>query len=270
MIRRIKAIPLLLSTVFFLSYMLLALPVSAASDIQRVYDNAGLLSDDEIDKLEQQAEKYSAKRNINYLIVTTDNPEELLGDVNTGGSESTTEAYSDKFYDNFAGMYEQKEANCTILTIDMSSNTVDVAGKGLEGEIYNQIRRDLVREKITPLLSDGKYYLACSKYIKLTDNYIGIKEGMNPESPILKLWFQALIALAIGGIVVGIMVFNTGGRMTVNQGTYLDQKDSRILAKRDLYVRTTTTRIRKPQNNSSGGGAGGGGGGSNGHSSGHF
>jgi uncharacterized protein len=272
MMRRIKVIPPLLATVFFLSCMLIAIPVSAVNDIQRVYDNAGLLSDDEIDKLEQQAEKYSAKRDINYLIVTTDNPEELL-ENDSDNTEARTERYSKAFYKSFVETYGQEEANCTILTIDMSNRYVDVSGQEIAETKLNNERCTQLSEKIAPYLSTGDYYKACSKYIKTVNNYVGVKVGIDPEFILLKTWFQLLIGLVVASVTVGIMVANSGGRVTVNQGTYLDQKDSRILAKRDLYVRTTTTKIRKPQTNSGsggshGGGGGGGGGGSHGGS--HF
>lgn len=265
-----KIAPFVLVATFIFSFILTVIPVSASDGIQRVYDNAGLLTDSEIDKLEQQAEKYSAKRDINYLIVTTDNPEELLGNQYASSTEARTEAYSDTFYTNFVNDYGNENADCTVLTIDMSNRYADVASQGMAKTRLSIKRCTQLSEKISRHLSDGNYYKACSYYIKNVNRYLGVREGIDPDSPFLALWFQALISVLIGTIVIVIMVVNTGGRMTVNQSTYLDQKNSRILARRDVYLRTTTTRVKKPETNSSGGGSGKSGGGGGNHGGSHF
>ncbi len=88
---------------------------------------------------------------------------------------------------------------------------------------------------------------------------------------LFNLWFQIVVSLVIAGIIVGAMAYNSGGRVTVSQGTYMDFSNSKVINRRDNYLRTSVTKTRKPSNNnkSSGGGFGGGGGGgttSGGHS----
>jgi uncharacterized protein len=68
------------------------------------------------------------------------------------------------------------------------------------------------------------------------------------------LWFQLLVSLTIGGIVVGVMAFNSGGRMTTVSNTYMDQNHSGLIGRRDDYLRTTVTKVRKPTNNNQGNG----------------
>ena len=57
------------------------------------------------------------------------------------------------------------------------------------------------------------------------------------------------------------MAYNSGGRVTVSEGTYRDFSSSRVVDRRDNYLRTSVTKTRKPSsdNNSSGGGFSGGG-----------
>ncbi len=71
--------------------------------------------------------------------------------------------------------------------------------------------------------------------------------------------FQIVLALIIGAIAVGTMAANSGGRVTVHNRTYLDERHSGIVAKRDDFIRTTTTRVKRPTDNDNNGRSGGGG-----------
>ncbi|MNC75575.1 hypothetical protein D3C75_1271320 [compost metagenome] len=66
--------------------------------------------------------------------------------------------------------------------------------------------------------------------------------------------------MVIGGIVVGIMAYNSGGRVTVNRATYEDSGASSVVDRGDRYIRTTVTKTKIEKNNNNGGGGGGGGG----------
>ena len=80
---------------------------------------------------------------------------------------------------------------------------------------------------------------------------------MNYVPIYLRAWVQLVVALVIGGIVVGGMAASNGGTMTVNANTYLDERYSGIRARRDDYIRTSVTKRRKPQETRSSGGGGG-------------
>jgi len=56
------------------------------------------------------------------------------------------------------------------------------------------------------------------------------------------------------------MAYGSGGRVTVNNRTYLDNQHSNLINRRDDYIRTVTTRARKPSNNNGDGRSSGGGG----------
>lgn len=225
----------------------------AASEPQKIFDDANLLSSEEIDQLEELADKYSEKRGVNIFVSTVDSDDVL--DI---------EQYSDEFV-------EQHPGNTVVLSINMATRKVDICSSEQIRKKLEVERCTLIREKITPDLSDGDYYSAFRTYIKKAYRYLGVNPSINPESIFLKTWFQALIALGIGGAAVGIMAYQSGGSITVNQNTYLDTAHSRLVNKQDNYIRTVTTKTRKPESNSSSGGGGGGsGGGGNAHSSGSF
>jgi len=119
-------------------------------------------------------------------------------------------------------------------------------------------RSDKLLDSITPLLHKKDFYKATEKCLNKINYYLKVKPGMDPESIFLKLWFQVILAVVIGGIIVGIMVANSGGRVTTNSSTYLDQSNSALTGQLDNYIRTTTKRVKKSSNNDNGGGGGSG------------
>jgi uncharacterized protein len=70
------------------------------------------------------------------------------------------------------------------------------------------------------------------------------------------MWVQLIASIVIGIITVSIMAFHSGGRMTAGSNNYIEQSNSGLIGRRDDYVRTQVTRIRRPQNNPSNGGGG--------------
>lgn len=249
-------------TVFLLIIIfVLSISVVEASDSkQRVYDYANLLNREEVGELEKIAEKYSKKRETDFIILTTSDPK----------GKDVVE-YMEDFYDDMALGYDRPHGNTAIITIDMKEREVYLAGFYKGEEYLSDYRLDLIRDKITPYLGNGDYYTAFEKFIKIGYKYMGIRPNADPENILLNLWFQIIASLGIAGVVVGAMAYSSGGKITVSQGTYMDFSNSRVVNRRDNYLRTSVTKTRKPSNkNSSGGGGGGsfGGGGttSGGHS----
>ncbi|GAA0720249.1 YgcG family protein [Clostridium malenominatum] len=231
---------------------------AAPNEKQRIYDFAGLLSEEQVKDLEAIANKYSSKRKTDMVILTSN---DMKG--------KDVVKYMEDFYDEKALGYDKPHGNTAILTIDMENREVYLAGFYLGKEYLDDSRLDLIRDKITPDLSKGDYYNAFNDFIKTSYKYMGIRPGVNPDNILFNLWFQIIASLATAGIVVGVMAYNSGGRVTVKESTYRDFGNSRIIQRRDDYIRTSITKVRKPpKNTSSGGRVGGGGGGGGGVSSG--
>lgn len=223
--------------------------VEATEQKQRVYDFANLLETEEIEELEFMAEKYSKRRETDFIILTT---------KNTNGKDIVK--YMEDFYDDNALGFDRPHGNTAIITIDMHYREVYLAGFYKGEEYLSDYRLDLIRNKISPYLSNGDYYTAFSKFIKLGYKYMGMEPHVDPDNILFNLWFQIIMSLVIAGIIVGSMAYNSGGGVTVYEGTYRDFSSSRVVNRRDNYLRTSVTKTRKPSsnNNSSGGGFGGG------------
>ncbi|RDW15909.1 TPM domain-containing protein [Oceanobacillus chungangensis] len=235
---------------------LLPSETSAALDSkQRIYDYANLLTEGEKSQLEKLASDYGAENKTDFVILTTSDTE---------GKD--IKLYMEDFYEEQALGYDKPHGNTAIITLDMKSGDVYLAGFYKADEYLSDSRLDQIRNMITPDLSNGDYYDAFTIFIQTSSKYMGISPWINPELFIFKLWFQILAPIALAAIIVGLMAFNSGGRVTVNERTYLNT--AQVTRRKDRYLRTTVTKTRKPSNNNGSGRGGGGGGGrtSGGHS----
>lgn len=237
---------LFLLTAFLLTAF--AINVSAESPNQKryVYDEAHLLTEKEAAKLESLAAVQGKDRNTAFIILTVNG---------TGGKDKVQ--YVEDFYDDHAPGYDKPHGNTAILFIDMKEREVYLAGFQKAETYLDDHRLNLIQDKITPELSNGKYYNAFSSYIQLSHEYMGYKPGVNPDNILFKWWFQLVAAIVVGGIIVTLMAYRSGGRVTVNARTYMDSNKSKVLSKSDVFVRQTVTKQRKPSNNNKSGGGGG-------------
>lgn len=69
------------------------------------------------------------------------------------------------------------------------------------------------------------------------------------ENIVYNTGFQLLAAVIIGVIVVAIMASRSGGSVTTNNRTYLNEGNSGITARRDDYIRTSVTKVKRPEPN---------------------
>ncbi|WMM23303.1 TPM domain-containing protein [Tissierella sp. MB52-C2] len=211
---------------------------------ERIYDFANLLTKEEKMELEKISSKYSPKRETDFIILTISDP---IG-------KDIVDYMEDFYYENGLG-YDKPHGNIAILTIDMKNRDVYLAGYYKAEKYLDDYRLDIIRDKITPDLSQGNYYDAFYTFIKTSYKYMGIRPGVNPENVLFEFWFQIIISLGIASITVGIMAYNSGGRTTVNAATYQDPTSSKILNRRDNYLRTDVSKRKKPSDNNSSGGS---------------
>jgi uncharacterized protein len=233
---------------------LIFIPTVFANDSkQRIYDYANLLTDEEIERLEQLAYEHSEKRNTDFIIITSPDAD-----------EKDIIKYVQDFYDDMAPGFDKSHGNTAILALDMDDSDVYLAGFYKAEKNLDDSRMDIIRNKITPYLSSEDYYEAFTLFIETGSRYIRYVPGVNPDSFLFDTWFHILVALGIGMLVVGTMAYNSGGKVTVNERTYTG--DFKVLKQKDVYLTKSVTKRKKPSNNSSGGGGGGGGITSGGHS----
>ncbi|MBP1994126.1 TPM domain-containing protein [Paenibacillus eucommiae] len=221
---------------------------AAATEVKRlIYDEAGLLTKDEYNELNKMANQYGAERETDIIIFTSKNAE-----------NKEVMKMTQDFYDERAPGYDKPYGNAVILTMDMKNRELYLAGFYKAKEYLDDSRLDKIRDKISSDLTNGDYRLAFETYILTAHKYMGFRPGVNPDNILFNGWFQLVVSLAIGGVIVGTMAYNSGGRVTIHRQTYEDNSTSGILQHRDQFLRTTVTRRKIEKNN--GGGSGGGGG----------
>lgn len=231
-IKRFYAIAVLCLVLSVLFAPAVLASAKSGSDNQHVYDKAGLLSTSERSDVETMCEKYSKKDHIDFIVLTHDDADAVDG-------EQYIEDFNDKM------LYR----NSVILLVDMYNRNIVIEGYGRAESKINSENATAIADELSPYVRDGDYVEAFSRYIKRSDKYMN-PIYMNPLA-------QLAVALLIGAIAVSVMAYNAGGRMTAGGDTYIDANHSGLIGRRDDYIRTQVTRIRKPQNNSGGGGGGG-------------
>ncbi|KFF56512.1 hypothetical protein CM50_15405 [Bacillus subtilis] len=227
--------------VVFIMMPFLGIEAARASESQQhVYDHAHLLSKTEIEKLESLSAELGAKRDTDFIIITT---------KSTNGEDIAD--YAGDFYDRYG------KGSTAILTIDMADREVFISGYQKAEKYLDNSRLNSIRNTISSDLSNENYFKAFETYIQLSYKDMGIKPGINPDNIFFTWWFQLIAAIAVGGIAVSIMLYQAGGKVTVNGNTYMDQRTSDVIDQYDTYIRTTVTRERKPSNDKDSGSDGG-------------
>lgn len=222
-----------------------AAATSAAESKKLIYDQANLLRPQEEEALTRLARQYAPERQTDFIIYTTNNPE---------GRDVVK--MTEDLYDRKAFGYNQPYGNAVILTMDMYNREIYLAGFGKAEQELNDSRLDKIRNKITPDLAAGNYGIAFEKYIELSYDYMGYKFGTTPDNLLFQLWFQLLVAAAIGGGIVWTMAYRSGGVITVSRATYEDSSVSGVLDSYDNYTHTTVSKRKIEKSSSSGGGGG--------------
>ncbi len=240
---------------------------SADSEIsQHVYDKAELLSTTEQEELEQMCIDYGTKVGIDIMILTHNDPNAV---------------YAEDYIKNFED--ELPVGDRVYILLDMQNRDVFMEGYGKAETYIHSKRISAIIEEITPDLSAGNYYDAFATYIERSAAYMtddselnydhdytaGRPQSSDPNAPnydatwrgdsgsgsteltdiLSNVWVQLLAAIVIGIITVSVMAFHSSGRMTAGSANYIEQNNSGLIGRRDDYVRTQVTKVRKPQNN---------------------
>jgi uncharacterized protein len=254
-----------------------AASITSDTDDRRVYDEAGLLNSYEIEELEAKSQEHGEKAGIEIFILTHND------------SNST---YPEKYIEDFEDQLPIGDR--VYFLYDVYRGEIFMEGYGLTETYIHSKRIDKIFDSVEDYLRNEYYYDAFDTYITMSAAYMADDSELNydhdysydktPEgfdsnneykydeynydkyykeedlenNMLLNFWFQLIVALAIGALVVGALAYRSSGRMTAGARDYLDRRRQGLIGRRDQYIRSTVTRWRKPsQNNTSGGSRGG-------------
>ena len=240
--------------------------------IEYIQDEANILTDAEESELWANCLSVSKKHNISIFILTTNSV------------PTNRKLYIEDFYNRNVNSI-LADSVFILVNMDPNNRGVEIQGYGLCEFWISDDRIEIILDEVVPFLSASEYYGAFSSYISEIDKYMALEPASNSihteednlnynenyynetkrKGAFFSVLFNLLISTVIAGIIVMIMVINSKGKVTVNQNTYLDPKNSRVLGHWDRYIRTVVTKKHKPKENNSSS-SGGGGRSSGGHS----
>ncbi len=247
-----------------------------AEEIQHIYDEAGLLSTSESEELDTMCATYGEDAGLDIIILTHNDPnavnavryiEDFYDQMVYGDSVLLlVDMYNRdvclQAYGNAQSYIHSKRGDVIIEEISPFLSDGDYK---TAFEIYIERSATYMKDKSdanydhdyiydTPSGNSGSNgyngnsgnnsYNGHNGY----NNYNG-NNGYSKDNILTNIWFQLIVSLAIGAITVGVMAYNSGGKITTGANTYMNKSHSGLIGRRDDYIRTTVTRVKKPENN---------------------
>lgn len=209
-----------------------------------VYDYNSMLTEDEVQRINQLIDETSEKTKMNICVVINDGVLKSPYD----DSNYVYQDYADVFYEDLYGM----NTDGVCLFIRFEPNYVYFSTSGIGQKYYNSVWE--------PICSD------MGGYLRNRDIYGAVHSMCSDMEHYKKSydnrWFRyLLVGLLVGFIAAVIAFFVVRSRYKRHGKTpasvYIDQS-SEFTEKNDIFIREYTTKTKIETNNSSGGGGGGG------------
>ena len=182
--------------------LLFAIPVSAAEgdqrELPRFIDDADLLTHEEEAALLEKLDEISERQSCDVVIVTIDSLE-----------GKTSVEYADDFYD-YNGYGVGDEYDGLLLLVSMKDRDWAISTSGFGIAAFTDAGLNYISEKFLPLLSDGKYSKAFTKFADLCDDFITeaktgepYNENHLPKEPVGVFWIivDLVVGLGIGYVI---------------------------------------------------------------------
>lgn len=238
----------------------IAMPAHAAA--AHVYDEAGILTADEISQLEAQADEVEQTRGFSVNIVTVE-------DYKAVSTVSVFDAAVAKYKEL---SLDGSDGSGIVLMLSMKERDYSVAVNGDRGNYaFNREGRALLTGFFLDDFADNEWYKGFSDYIKWCGVYVAAADAGHPFSdenpPEDATDLLLVIAMGIGGSLVAAAVLTAlvmaalmrrmrSVEPASNASAYVSgqlQLDDR----RDVFTYTTTVREVVVEKSSGGGGGGG-------------
>lgn len=238
---------------------------------QKVYDDAGYFTDEEVEELEQYCNEVSNATKLEVIIHTTED----------FGSKDR-ETYSDDYYDEHDFGYDQAGSGI-MLVINQKDKQRYIDTKGIAIRYFDDEYIQTMGRNILNYLDAGDYAGGAREFLNLVeehvtefneDDYDAVKPWFEgdysdyrdfydehvKEAPLLSHWYICvLIAAGISALTVFFMGLGQKSSMAANANTYMDKDKYKIHQQSDIFIRRTTTRHKIEKDDGGSGSSGGGG-----------
>ena len=237
---------------------------AAAAENPRILDRADLFTNAEEAAISEAIETFQQKTGMDFVVLTS-----------SEAHEGSAVQVADGVYER--GHFGLDEENSGILYyIDMSERYHYLSTTGAMIDYMTDARIENAIDEVTRYLSAGAYAQVASQMISIVRQYVraGIPEGQYRYDVVTGQRLTArhkvltkneiILALVIGFAVCLIYVACVRSRYSLKGSTYhysyQDNGAMKLTDQEDTYLRTTTTRVRKPDPPENTGSHGGGGG----------
>lgn len=218
-----------------------------------VYDDASLMSDAEIDALNEKITALQEESGWNIYAVTTSD----------AGGKTATE-YADDFFD----MYSPEQEDGVALLIDMDNREITISTCGIAIRYLTDDRIDAILDEAYTDVSNGSYGACMDTMLSGVERYYqkGIPDGQynyDTETGKVSVYrsltaTEVLVAVAIALVCGAAVYLSVLGKYRLKFGTYQYEfrENSRVSlrVKEDRFVNQTVTHRRIPKQTESGGG----------------
>lgn len=243
---------------FFLFFLLLVSvgwPVATHADTATVNDEAGLFTTDQIQSLEQQAEKLNEKIKGRVLIVTT-----------TSNSEEPRD-----FADNYLRDAVGNDQNGSVLLLDMGQREIYISTSGNMIDYLTDSRIDSILDDVYDQMTNAAYYNAAKAYLSKSATYVedGVPGGhyrVDEETGKITRYkvlttVEIIIAVVLALILSLVFYFVTVSRYQLKSGIYKypfrEKSSIKLTEKTDRLTNSFVTTRRIPKSPPPGSGGGG-------------
>ncbi len=219
--------------------------------VYKIADYADLYSDEEEDALLSVMKTISRNRDINVMVVTTDDK----GSGYSPNSDSESARYAQDQFKELTGFETFRDNSGILILHDTSHRYFYIATYGTAKASITDAECTGITGRQVPLLREGENAKAVLQSLEEI-------KAHNFSSGLLLFTYVSFFVgpLLVVALVIWIMAHRKRTKITVNYKTYYDAKNSEITGDEDIFERQKVS-VTYHSSGSSGGFSGGGGGG---------
>lgn len=194
-----------------------------------VLDEAVLLTESEVGKLEQRIGELESKTGFRVLITTTNS---------TGGK--TSRDYAENFFKNHNDSGRVRNGLVYLINMEAREIYVYAAGNSVM-ESFSEANIDKMLDRIYKKVGDGKYYKSCDVFLDNVERY-GVEGGNKLTAG--RLLLQLAACMIVGAVIVFFLARNRGGKVVAGVNNYFVASGANEILHRDQFINRTVTRQR--------------------------
>jgi uncharacterized protein len=254
-------------TAIALALIIAVFTFSVSASDTRVFDNAGLLTGDEVSQLESYISELRGATGRDFVFLADT---ELAYDSDYDTAEATAVAHADDYYDYGGFGSDLNSRSGIIYYLDMTNRIPVIITTGDMIDIINDSRLSALFDTVYEYLGNEDYFNSAYQAFAQTKQYIdqGIVEGQyrydSSTGEITSGYYreltltEAAIAVGAGLLVALIFYFGVKAKYSLKGRVYRYDlginSECELTASSDDFLRETVTRTPRATSSGSGGG----------------